>query len=184
MEAHIKGHANGEPDDQMDSNATDENGAKTVKVEQSPSAIELVRPTSSSMSSPISSTSPLNSAPTPILPTPRESSSDANSDADDISYYNMYSRYEQIQNSPQNYSIHSSSGGGHGGGVNPALLAAVTEELNHQSNQSIQNNSSNSVLLDLSDPDVAVDNSFMYQPFMAMRQQSYFSSVPKVEEFK
>lgn len=185
MEAHIKGHANEGPDDEMDTNSTEENTAKAVKIEQSPSAMEISiaqQPNITAIPSPIPSTSPLSNAPTSILPTPRESSSDANSDADEVSYYNMYSRYEQPSNSPQNYTVHSLNGSN--GGVNPALLAAVSEELNHQNNQSIPTNSSNSILLDLSEPDVAVDNSFMYPPFMALRQQNYFSSVPKVEEFK
>lgn len=67
------------------------------------------------MNSSSSSTAPSSSA-YPDTPKDSEASSEQNSDGDDVTYINMYSRFEQ--NVVNQYGMNA-------GGVNPALLAAA-----------------------------------------------------------
>lgn len=200
MEAHIKGHANEIPDDEDGSGgatATDESTTGTdtrqVKMEEA-----LDMPNSPISNMPMSSPSP-NSTSTSIaslqLPTPRESSSDAHSDGDEISYYNLYTRFDQSIPSNREYTVQTT-----GSGVNPALLAAVSiatsanecEDLttlrNHtgatQSMVMPSTSGNNSLMAAVHEQDAIMDHSFIYEPLAVMRQQGYFTPAPKVEEFK
>lgn len=150
MEAHIKGHANEIPDDEMEGNdaeATSNHAAAaaaattanktefTVRTKtepeltivDTPNEPEIASSTITSMlRSTLISTSPHMNSVIPIAPaaiphTPRESSSsETNSDGDgELNYYNLYSRFEH-ENGGYNHHHHQS------GGVNPALLAAVS----------------------------------------------------------
>lgn len=112
MEAHIKGHANEIPDeDGTDSNVS----SYTAGDIESPQKIDMESSTSTSAnSSTIGSVQLIKSQPE----TPRESSSEATSDGDDLSYYGMYPRFEQTVANTYATSVP--------GGVNPALLAAVS----------------------------------------------------------
>lgn len=194
MEAHIKGHANEIPDDEVEGNdAEAKSTTDTLSLDASPpgAAIKSLPSSARSMtSSPSSST-----VAAAIPPTPRESScSEANSDGDELNYYNLYSRFDQ--SIPDNgYGNHQSSGV-----VKPALLEAVSiaawasDEHSHRNSilphpsVSLQSNThpsiSNALLEAVSQQESVMDTSFIYEPLAVMRQQGYFTPAPKVEEFR
>lgn len=193
MEAHIKGHANEMPDDEENSRGTAESttGNEAVKKEK-PVPMDVssspgTSPTSTMPTSSLSSVSPPNGKASMLPATPRESSSDA----EEVTYYNMYSRYEQQSMSNQHYTVPSN------GGVNPALLAAVSiaasandsddlttlgRNMQREHSSAIPSTSSGSGRI--GEQDVYMDNSFIYEPLAVMRQQGFFNPAPKVEEFK
>lgn len=183
MEAHIKGHANEMPDDDENEVAESTN-RNDVKMRTSPTSTmpaPLISP-NSTITTTIS---------TPLIATPRESSnSDGHSDVDEIAYYNSYS---QSNASGTGYLIPS------GGGVNPALLAAVSiaasakdsDDLtalgrSHQRNglSTLPSTSAGTSSLAAVVNEQDINNSFVYEPFAVMRHQGLFNPVPKVEEFR
>lgn len=203
MEAHIKGHANEIPDDETEGNDAESTGVDASKQEMdiapmpvtaTPTETEVASSTTS-MRSNLTSSSPINNVAAAIPHTPRESSSsEANSDGDEMNYYNLYSRFEQ--------SIADNNYGHQSNGVNPALLAAVSIAANASANEEIsQRNNilphtmvslppppaqpiSNALLAAVNQQDSAMENSFIYEPLAVMRQQGYFTPAPKVEEFR
>lgn len=191
MEAHIKGHANEIPDDEQEAVAesTTGNDTNVVKLEIGPNLIDSSNAVQSPNSTmPLPSPSPNSTVSTStisVLPTPRESSSDAHSDGDEMAYYNLFTRFDQ-QTSPE-YNVQST------GGVNPALLAAVSiaasanesENLTTlRSHRPAPSTSTSSMLRAANDQDTLMESSFIYEPLSVMRQQGYFTPAPKVEEFK
>lgn len=175
MEAHIKGHANDIPDE-------DEERAQSVDM----TPINQGRPDEVTINTiPQQITSNINQMPE----TPKGSSSEANSDGDDLTYYNMYSRFEQSV--VNNYGVQS--------GVNPALLAAASiaaaanfEEQQRQmispppsSSNSITSNGISSSpinLQTLSNHSMqSTSPSYMYEPLVVMRQDGYFAPAPPIE---
>lgn len=168
MEAHIKGHA---------SEITDEDG--------NDSTLSTELDTRKNLNNLMS----VMSKPSTYSETPRESSSEANSDADELAYYNLqFSRLEQSNIS--SYNIEQASG------VDPALLAAVSLAASVVGNGELGDYGSaspnkthlkNSPVL--SPPTSIHQNSFsqnnlVYEPLAVMRQQGYFTPAPRVEEFR
>lgn len=211
MEAHIKGHAKDLPDDEPDtatetSPAKSENGnAISVKSEQMPMEAQQTIRASPTTTMPMLSPSPNSNTSAPnitILPTPRDSSSDTHSDGDDINaYYNIFTRFDQTTASVNNeYKVQSNgnigAGGGAGGGVNPALLAAVsiatsaneaddlTTLRNHMPTSSASSSATNALLAAVTEQDATMDASFIYEPLAVMHQQGYFNPAPRVGEYK
>lgn len=185
MEAHIKGHANEIPDDE-ENGSTDgvpSNGNDAVKNENgNGNSILHASPTSTLRT--VSSPSP-NSLATSSTSTLKESSMDAHSDSE-MTYYSLCTKSE--------YEM-----GRGGGGVNPALLEAVSiaasahesEDLttlrsrhNNNMQSPIPSTSHNSLFAAVREQDNLMDHSFIYEPLAVMRQQGFFNPAPKVEEFK
>uniref|UniRef100_A0A7G3AAH4 Putative c2h2-type zn-finger protein n=1 Tax=Lutzomyia longipalpis TaxID=7200 RepID=A0A7G3AAH4_LUTLO len=171
MEAHIKGHANEIPDDE------------DVKVV--PDAPEA-QPMDDRLSSPMHDMEPLVSDPHPMqLDTPRESSSETNSDGDDVTYYNMYSRFEQSV--VTNYGVPAS-------GVNPALLAAASiaaaataagfEDQSHKSLPIVTTAPQSLPPATTPVPQSLTTSATFYEPASVMRQHSYFTPAPTASDFR
>lgn len=197
MEAHIKGHAKDLPDDEPDT-ATETNATKTeaIKSEQMPTAMEVTQTIRASPTTtmPMLSPSPNSNASAAnitILPTPRDSSSDTHSDGDEINaYYNIFTRFDQTTASLNNeYKVQSNGGGG----VNPALLAAVSiatsanemDDLTPLHNHMPASSSAtNALLAAVTEQDASMDPSFIYEPLAVMHQQGYFNPAPRVGEYK
>lgn len=122
MEAHIKGHANELPDDDgADSNVSSfESDQYSIKMEK-PLDID------SDVGVAAAGEMQHKGKVLTVLPeTPRESSSEANSDGDELAYYNgMYQRYDRSAATSSVNSAYATTGDS-SGGVNPALLAAVS----------------------------------------------------------
>lgn len=222
MEAHIKGHANEMPDDEgndaestttPDTNKLNMEEASSMEVssidmEIASSTTSMRSSMASSMSSALSTSSSMSSSSSPpinpsvavavaatsVAHTPRaSSSSETNSDGDEVNYYNLYSRFEQSM---------ADNGYNHQTGVNPALLAAVSivasaNEEHNQRNNTLPHSSvsmvppapsaqpiSNALLAAVNQQDALLDHSFIYEPLAIMRQQGYFTPAPKVEEFR
>ena len=187
METHIKGHASEEPDEEHSGEATASGDKSNVKREKLASASEPISTTEAAMQSP---SAPLSSSPPLVnitmIPTPRDTSSEATSDGDEISYYNLYSSNQRFEQ-PNPYHVQSPSAG-----VNPVLLAAVSiatsqsaTEVFNQRNMSSQINPSSSMSVLPQAPDTGIMNSsYIYEPLAVMRQQGYFTPAPKVEEFR
>ncbi|XP_059618315.1 Krueppel homolog 1-like [Phlebotomus argentipes] len=162
MEAHIKGHANELPDD---------DDVKLV-----PEVLDA-QPLDESVSPPME---PTMAEPHPVqLDTPRESSSETNSDGDDVTYYNMYSRFEQSV--VTNYGVSAS-------GVNPALLAAASIAAaatvagfdDHKDAPAI---TTAPQPLPPAPQSLATPAAF-YEPASVMRQHSYFTPAPTASDFR
>lgn len=185
MEAHIKGHANEIPDDEENGSADGAavNGNEAIKNENgNGNGMMHASPTSTVRT--VSSPSP-NSLATSSTPTLKESSLDAHSDTE-MTYYSLCTKSE--------YEM------GRGGGVNPALLEAVSiaasahesEDLtqlrsrhsSHGMQPAIPSTSHNSLFAAVREQDNLMDHSFIYEPLAVMRQQGFFNPAPKVEEFK
>lgn len=167
MEAHIKGHA---------SEITDEDGNdSTLSTELDTRKNHNLNNLMSAMSKPSTYTE-----------TPRESSSEANSDADELAYYNLqFSRLEQSNS----YNLEQASG------VDPALLAAVSLAASVVGNGEISDYGSvaaNKTHLKNASPASPTShhqnsfsqNNLVYEPLAVMRQQGYFAPAPRVEEFR
>lgn len=186
MEAHIKGHANEIPDDEengtTDAAGTTVNGNESMKNENG-NGTSMVHASPTSTIRTLSSPSPNSLAPSSIS-TLKESSMDAHSDTE-MTYYSLCTKSE--------YEM------GRGGGVNPALLEAVSiaasahesEDLTtlrsrHSNNMqpAIPSTSHNSLFAAVREQDNLLDHSFIYEPLAVMRQQGFFNPAPKVEEFK
>lgn len=172
MEAHIKGHA---------SEITDEDGNdSTLSTELDTRKNHNLTNLMTAMTKPSST----------YTETPRESSSEANSDADEIAYYNLqFSRLEQ--SNMNSYNIEQASG------VDPALLAAVSLAASVVGNGEIGDYGSvspnkthlkNAPGLSSTPPSVHQNsfshNNLVYEPLAVMRQQGYFTPAPRVEEFR
>lgn len=196
MEAHIKGHAKELPDDEPETATEAAAKPDPVKVEQIAPTMEVSQtirasPTSTMpmlSPSPNSNTSASNLS---IMPTPRDSSSETHSDGDELSYYtNIFTRFDQ-KGSNTEYKVQS-----HGGGVNPALLAAVsiaasandvddlTTLRTHLPTSSGPSSATNALLAAVSEQDASMDPSFIYEPLAVMHQQGYFNPAPRVGEYK
>ncbi|XP_031623770.1 Krueppel homolog 1 isoform X2 [Contarinia nasturtii] len=196
MEAHIKGHAKDMPDDEPETATEATAKSEPVKMEQA--AVTMVvshtiraSPTSTMpmlSPSPNSNTSASNIS---IMPTPRDSSSDTHSDGDEMSYYtNIFTRFDQ-KTPNHEYKVQSN-----GGGVNPALLAAVSiaaqqneaDDLTtlrpHMPAASGPSSATNALLAAVSEQDTTMDPSFIYEPLAVMHQQGYFNPAPRVSEYK
>ncbi|KAJ6647711.1 Krueppel like 1, partial [Pseudolycoriella hygida] len=170
MEAHIKGHA---------SEITDEDGNdSTLSTEIDTRKNHNLNNLMTAMAKPSTYTE-----------TPRESSSEANSDADELAYYNLqFSRLDQSNIS--SYNIEQASG------VDPALLAAVSLAASVVGNGDLNDYGSTSPnkthlknTSGLCTPTSLNQNSFnqnnlVYEPLAVMRQQGYFAPAPRVEEFR
>lgn len=180
MEAHIKGHANEIPDDEENASADGgpTNGSEAMKNEN---PMMHASPTSTMRT--VSSPSP-NSLATSSTSTIKESSMDAHSDTE-MTYYSLCTKSE--------YEM------GRVGGVNPALLEAVSIAASaHESEDlttlrsrhsgsmqpAIPSTSHNSLFAAVREQDNLMDHSFIYEPLAVMRQQGFFNPAPKVEEFK
>lgn len=194
MEAHIKGHANEMPDDEPET-STEAVARKdiqpTIKMETNISQQLIESQTiraSPTSTMPMLSPSPNSNTSTSIsiLPTPRESSSDA--DADDMAYYNIFTRFDRSTSNSE-YKVQSN-----GGGVNPALLAAVSIATANESEdltplrphlpQTSASSATNALLAAVSEQDTTMDPSFIYEPLAVMHQQGYFNPAPRVSEYK
>lgn len=196
MEAHIKGHAKELPDEEPETAIEAAAKPEPVKVEQIAPQMEVshtirASPTSTMpmlSPSPNSNTSASNLS---IMPTPRDSSSETHSDGDELSYYtNIFTRFDQ-KGSNVEYKVQS-----HGGGVNPALLAAVsiaasandaddlTTLRTHLPTSSGPSSATNALLAAVSEQDATMDPSFIYEPLAVMHQQGYFNPAPRVGEYK
>lgn len=170
MEAHIKGHA---------SEITDEDGNDSTL------STELDARKNHNLNNLMN----VMTKPSTYTETPRESSSEANSDADELAYYNLqFSRLDQSNIS--SYNIEQASG------VDPALLAAVSLAASVVGNGELgdyRSTSPNKIHIKnapvLSPPTSLHQNSFsqnnlVYEPLAVMRQQGYFAPAPRVEEFR
>lgn len=195
MEAHIKGHAKDLPDDEPETATEAVAKAEPVKMELAASAPDVSQTIRASPTStmPMLSPSPNSNTSVPNvshMPTPRDSSSDTHSDADDMAYYNIFTRFDQTT-STNEYKVQSN-----GGGVNPALLAAVsiaasakdTDDLttlrNYLPQSSGPSSATNALLAAVTEQDATMDPSFIYEPLAVMHQQGYFNPAPRVGEFK
>ncbi|KAG4074840.1 hypothetical protein HA402_009265 [Bradysia odoriphaga] len=171
MEAHIKGHA---------SEITDEDGNDSTL------STELDTRKNHNLSNLMTAIS----KPSTYTETPRESSSEANSDADDLAYYNLqFSRLEQSNINHYNNMEQAS-------GVDPALLAAVSLAASVVGNGEIgdyesgsPNKTQSKNTTGLHTPPSLHQNGFsqnnlVYEPLAVMRQQGYFTPAPRVEEFR
>lgn len=197
MEAHIKGHAKDLPDDEPDTATEATAKPEPVKMEQvTAPPMEVSRtirasPTSTMpmlSPSPNSNTSASNIS---IMPTPRDSSSDTHSDGDEMAYYNIFTRFDQTTSVNNEYKVQSN-----GGGVNPALLAAVsiaqsandaddlTTLRTHLPTSSASSSATNALLAAVTEQDATMDPSFIYEPLAVMQQQGYFNPAPRVSEYK
>ncbi|XP_055300622.1 Krueppel homolog 1-like isoform X2 [Sitodiplosis mosellana] len=198
MEAHIKGHAKDLPDDEPAETATEAVAkSEPVKVEQLAPAMDVTQTIRASPTStmPMLSPSPnsnISASNMSALPTPRDSSSDTHSDGDEMSYYtNIFTRFDQ-KASNNEYKVQSHGGGG----VNPALLAAVsiaasqneaddlTTLRTHLPVSSATSSATNALLAAVNEQETAIDHSFIYEPLAVMHQQGYFNPAPRVGEFK
>lgn len=170
MEAHIKGHA---------SEITDEDGTDSTL------STEMDSRKNNNLNNLITSIS----KPSTCTETPRESSSEANSDADEIAYYNLQlSRLEQ--SNIINYNVEQAPG------VDPALLAAVSlaasvvgnGEMSHyrsaSPNKTLSRNSTGPSTSPLLHQNSFNQSNLVYEPLAVMRQQGYFAPAPRVEEFR
>ncbi len=172
MEAHIKGHA---------SEITDEDGNDSTL------STELdTRKNNHNLNNLMTTIS----KPSTYTETPRESSSEANSDADELAFYNLqFSRLDQ--SNINSYNIEQASG------VDPALLAAVSLAASVVGNgemgdyRSVSPNKAqlkNVTGLSSSSPSLHQNsfsqNNLVYEPLAVMRQQGYFAPAPRVEEFR
>lgn len=178
MEAHIKGHANEIPDEEGGDSSSFSVDVDTIKMEKS-------------VDSTGSATKKVNKNSNILPETPIESSSEANSDGDELVYYNnMYSRYEQSNTPNNSYPAEQPSVG-----VNPALLAAVSMVTSSPSVLPVTNMEVDDVQSVQQPHDTKLHmkhesipsgallaNSFTYEPLAIMRQQGYFA--PKVEEYR
>ncbi|GAB0095832.1 Krueppel homolog 1 [Sergentomyia squamirostris] len=168
MEAHIKGHANEIPDD---------DDVKIINEVSEPLTID------ESMESPMMEMEPVMPEQHVMqLDTPRESSSETNSDGDDVTYYNMYSRFEQSV--VNNYGVSAS-------GVNPALLAAASiaaaataAGFEDQATPHPKGTLSSPPPLPSSTPLPPSLTTSFYEPASVMRQHSYFTSAPTASDFR
>lgn len=194
MEAHIKGHAKNLPDDEPETEAAAK--PEPVKIEQIAPQMEVTQtirasPTSTMpmlSPSPNSNTSASNIS---ILPTPRDSSSETHSDGDEMAYYNIFTRFDQTTSNNE-YKVQSNGGGG----VNPALLAAVsiaasandaddlTTLRTHLPTSTATTSATNALLAAVTEQDATMDPSFIYEPLAVMQQQGYFNPAPRVSEYK
>lgn len=168
MEAHIKGHA---------SEITDEDGTDSTL------STELDTRKTSNLNNLMTTVT----KPSTYTETPRESSSEANSDADEIAYYNMQFPRIEPSNNMNNYSMEQTPG------VDPALLAAVSLAAsvvgNGEMNDYGSMSPSKTQLKNATSPSLSHQNSFsqnnlVYEPLAVMRQQGYFAPAPRVEEFR
>lgn len=182
MEAHIKGHANDLPDEEMNGDDMSIDRSSNLQQHETKHSILLNTPSTSSSTTPspnsiatnlpvvpkyentessnqhlmnfaeqftiINSVTPSTSITTVYPDTPKDSeaSSEQNSDGDDVTYINMYSRYEQSV--VNQYGMSS--------GVNSALLAvaSITASATLQpvpttsnSNNTLCNNANNLITL-------------------------------------
>uniref|UniRef100_A0A1L8DIX2 C2H2-type domain-containing protein n=1 Tax=Nyssomyia neivai TaxID=330878 RepID=A0A1L8DIX2_9DIPT len=162
MEAHIKGHANEIPDDE---------DVKLIP--------DTPEPQPDRLASPMRDLEPLVEQHPMQIDTPRASSSEPNSDGDDVTYYNMYSRFEQSV--VTNYGVPAS-------GVNPALLAAASiaaaataagfEDQNHKSLPVVAPQPPAVTPVPLA------TSATFYEPASVMRQHSYFTPAPTASDFR
>lgn len=187
MEAHIKGHANDMPDDETSPEPNErimdvevESSTSSIKSSQSPTC--MIVEESSSISQSVSTEN--------LSETPRDSGSEINSDVDESSYYNLYSRFEHSMN---NYTMH--------GEIDSALIAAasiraaveqrtpiMSPPLSQSSSSSMQPPSS------ISSPPLTNNHqthghtssgrNFAYEPLAVMRQQGYFAPAPPSSEYR
>lgn len=206
MEAHIKGHANEMPDDEAGDMAMDQQANQSPPLDNkhnilSSEAHPMVAKyevngsddnatvmfaqndhhTISTQSSAAATTPTANLYPD--TPKDSEASSEQNSDGDDITYMNMYSRYEQTVMS--NYGVNS--------GVNNALLAAASITAATMQPLSLTTSSSSEsgkifnnllVLINLILNGFTGNSSFAFDSsqLAMLRQSSYFP--PQVSDFK
>lgn len=170
MEAHIKGHA---------SEITDEDGNDSTL------STELDTRKNNNLNNVMTAIS----KPSTYTETPRESSSEANSDADEIAYYNL--QFPRLEQSTINhYSMEQAPG------VDPALLAAVSLAASVVGNGEIGDYGSISPNKTQSKSTTSVhttpslhqssfsQNNLVYEPLAVMRQQGHFTPAPRVEEFR
>lgn len=111
-------------------------------------------------------------------------------------YYNFFTRFD-LASSNGDYKTEYNKMQSHGGGVNPALLAAVsiatanegvdlTTLRTHMSSapSSAASSATNALLAAVSQQDATMDPSFIFEPLSVMHQQGYFSAPPRVSEYK
>lgn len=191
MEAHIKGHAKDLPDDDVD-NATEAVAkAEPIKAEQAAPVMERAIRASPTSTMPMLSPSPNSSASNmSIMPTPRDSSSETHSDIDDMAYYNIFTRFDQTSSKNEYKMQHN------GGGVDPALLAAVSIAASandrdnlttlrpHLPTASASSSATSALLAAVTEQGASMDPSFIYEPLAVMHSQGYFNPAPRVGEFK
>lgn len=162
--------------------------------------------------SPISE-SPMRASPTSTMPLSPSASSNASShastlhsvatpqssldpDAEEVPYYNFFTRFD-IASSNADYKSEYNKVQTHGGGVDPALLAAVSiAKANERVNLTTlhthlptgpatdASSATNALLAAVSKQDSSMDPSFIFEPLSVMHQQGYFSAPPRVSEFK
>lgn len=196
MEAHIKGHAKDLPDDEPEIATEAVAKSEPVKIEQVPPTMKVTQTIRASPTSTMPMLSPSPNSNTSVsnittLPTPRDSSSDTHSDGDEMSYYtNIFTRFDQ-KASNNEFKVQS-----HGGGVNPALLAAVsiaasqneaddlTTLRTHLPTSSASSSATNALLAAVTEQETTIDHSFIYEPLAVMHQQGYFNPAPRVGEYK
>lgn len=189
MEAHIKGHANDMPDDETSVEPNER--IMDVDVESSSNSIK------SSLSPPRmveESSIPISVSNENLSEIPRDSGSEVNSDVDESSYYNLYSRFERSMNS---YTLH--------GEIDSALIAAasiraaveqrtpiMSPPLSQSCTSSMQPPSS---ISSPPPPQITINNqqapgqtsggrTFAYEPLAVMRQQGYFTPAPPSSEYR
>jgi uncharacterized Zn-finger protein len=211
MEAHIKGHANEMPDDEdmADDEPDTVDDAEQminpshIKLENGNQRVEELMPKVAVASPQLQQQQP---PPTPpdhelnvLLQTETRKISPAalelslsppqlNDSLNDMSCYNIYSRFEQSV--VNNYGIHS--------GVNPALLAAASiaasatpATVNGGGNNmcsTLSSPSSNMSMAngneDLSRSHSPISNSYVYEPLAGIMRQHFFVPAPQAPEFK
>jgi hypothetical protein len=206
MEAHIKGHANEMPDDEdMPDEETDtvDDGEhminpSNIKLENGNQRSEELMVKVAAAAPPQQQHQPppdtelnvlLQTDARKISPPALElslSPPQLNDGLNNLSCYNMYSRFEQSV--VNNYGIHS--------GVNPALLAAASIAASATPAPASGNNmcstlsspSSNMSLPngneDLSRSHSPISNSFVYEPLAGIMRQHFFVPAPQAPEFK
>lgn len=191
MEAHIKGHANDMPDDEISGEPNER--IMDVDIESSSNSIK------SSLSPPRmveESSIPISASNENLSEIPRDSGSEVNSDVDESSYYNLYSRFERSMN---NYTMH--------GEIDSALIAAATiraaveqrtpimsPPLSQSSSSSMQPPSAIASPPPPPPPQITTNHqvpgqtsggrTFAYEPLAVMRQQGYFTPAPPSSEYR
>lgn len=145
------------------------------------------------MSPPNSNASSIGSVQSQSMPTPQSMSSET--EVEDMAYYNMFTRFDHAASDADyktEYKMQS-----HGGGVNPALLAAVSFATANENadltilrthlpttSASAASSATNALLAAVSEQDASMDPSFLLGPLSMMSQRGYLTPAPQVSQYK
>lgn len=181
MEAHIKGHANDMPDDE-----TSETNERIMDVDIESSSNSIKSPSPIPRIPEENIHIPASVSNENLTETPRDSGSEVNSDVDESSYYNLYSRFERSMNT---YTLH--------GEIDSALIAAasiraaaeqrtpiMSPPLSVAQQSSMQPPAVTTSNMQSNTVQTSNRNTFVYEPLAVMRQQGYFTPAPPSSEYR